>query len=118
MAEPCHDADELERWLEDNLPRVSRLPFREQLIRARHVLNWGGFVNHSFSIIAGAATYHLKISDDQDSVDGLRQWYELRHVLEDRFRAPAVIEWVELGEIGFAGLLMKHVEGRAPALSM
>ena len=40
-------------------------------------MNWGGFVNHSFTITAGPAKYHLKLSDERDAIEGLRRWHEL-----------------------------------------
>jgi hypothetical protein len=80
------------------------------------VLNWGGFVNHSFTITAGPAKYHLKLSDAPDAIEGLRRWHELHGVIEQEYRAPALIDWVDFREIGFAGLLMEHLEGRTADL--
>jgi thiamine kinase-like enzyme len=105
------NAEELALWLEQHLPRVSGLNLRQN-VRVKHVLNWGGFVNHSFSVDDGAAHYHLKITHHTDSIRRLQNWLELHDVLEERYRAPELIRWIEFPEIRFAGLLFQHVEGK------
>jgi hypothetical protein len=81
-------------------------------ITVRHVLNWGGFVNDSFTIDDGTDKYHLKLTDDVESIGKLRAWYEIHSLLERRYRAPHVINWLDFPEIGFAGLLQEHINGR------
>src|SRR5262249_48890055 len=85
-------------------------------------LNWGGFVNHSFSVTDGAVQYHLKITSDSDSKGKLQAWSKIHDLLERRYRAPQLIDWIEFSEIQFAGLLFEHIESttadfyRNPAL--
>ena len=78
----------------------------------RHVFNWGGFVNHSFSVDDGSVKCHLKITDDIDSARKLRLWHKIQHVLQRRYRAPEVMDWLDFPEIGFAGLVQRQVNGR------
>lgn len=105
------NAEELASWLEQHLPRISGLNLRQN-IRVKHVLNWGGFVNHSFSVDDGVSHYHLKITHHTDSITRLQRWLEVHDVLEERYRASELIRWIELPEIRFAGLLFQHVEGK------
>lgn len=79
-----------------------------------YVLNWGGFVNHSFHLSDGTRRYHLKLSTDADDQQSLRRWHTHSAALE-RYRAPAVVDWVEVD--GAAGLLFPHLEGRVPDLT-
>jgi aminoglycoside phosphotransferase (APT) family kinase protein len=104
------NAEQLAEWLERNLPRLSRFK-HGPCITVRHVLNWGGFVNHSFSIDDGSRRYHLKITNDLDSVSKLQSWRKIHHLLELRYKAPELIDWMDFPEIGFAGLLLRHVDG-------
>jgi aminoglycoside phosphotransferase (APT) family kinase protein len=106
------NAEQLAEWLAKHLPQISRLKFHPDRIRVRHVFNWGGFVNHSFSVHDGFAKYHLKITDDKESARKLQRWYRIQHVLHRRYRAPEVMDWMDFPEIGFAGLLQRHVDGR------
>jgi hypothetical protein len=36
---------------------------RAGAVEAQYILNWGGFVNASFTISDGHTTYHLKLAD-------------------------------------------------------
>jgi aminoglycoside phosphotransferase (APT) family kinase protein len=78
----------------------------------RHVFNWGGFVNHSFSVDDGTVKYNLKITDDIESAGKLQRWHKIQHVLHRGYRAPEVMGWLDFPEIGFAGLLQRQVDGR------
>src|ERR1700727_746278 len=77
----------------------------------------GGFVNYSFSINDGAAQYHLKITSDLRSIQGLQRWHTIHSALEKRYRAPKLIQWIDFPEIGFAGLLFEHLNGRTANLT-
>ncbi|MBL8980539.1 MAG: aminoglycoside phosphotransferase family protein [Gemmatimonadetes bacterium] len=79
-----------------------------------YVLNWGGFVNHSFHLSDGQRRYHLKLSTDAEDQDALRRWFTHGATLEG-YRAPVVIDWVEID--GAAGLLFPYLEGRVPELT-
>jgi len=109
------DAQQLADWLERQLPQIPRFTNSER-ITVRHVLNWGGFVNHSFTIDDGARRYHLKITNDFDNVNKFRAWRQIHDILEERYRSPELIDWMDFPEIGFAGLLQRHIDGRTADL--
>jgi hypothetical protein len=95
------DVDDLGRWLEQRLPTISKLNLSPDGIRVKYVLNWGDFVNHSFCVQDGSVQYHLKVTNDVDSINRLERWARNR----------------EFAEIGFAGLLFRRVEGRTASFS-
>jgi len=111
------NAEQLRDWLKRNLPRQSTD------FEVKYVLNWGGFVNHSYTVTDGAGRYHLKLTNDRGilpdaaryracaSLAGLQTWRSLHRILERRYRTPAMIDWLDLSEIGFSGLMLRHVEG-------
>src|SRR5215831_2087983 len=101
------NAEELAVWLEQRLP--SELDLDAATTRVTHILNWGGFVNHSFFVRDAHRRYHLKLTPSPDSAR-LRQWYELGAILSARYRAPAVLRWIEFPEIALAGLLLEHLD--------
>ena len=111
------DAEQLAAWLEDRLPGIASLKLNAQKTRVTHVLNWGGFVNHSFSVSDGSAQYHLKITNDAGGVSGLQRWRSVHDVLEERYRAPELTQWIDFSEIGFAGMLFQHLDGRTANFS-
>jgi hypothetical protein len=106
------DAEQLSSWLELWLPRISDLNLNPKTIQVRHVLNMGGFVNHSFSVNDGSVRFHLKITSELDSIRRLQRWNNIHNLLEERYRAPELIRWIDFPEIGFAGLLLQHLDGR------
>jgi hypothetical protein len=106
------NVEQLANWLQQHLPRYSAIQLPPGRIQVNHVLNWGGFVNHSFSIADDSHRYHLKITDDPGHQVRLQIWRELHEALEQRYRTPKLLEWLDLSEIGFAGFLAEHVEGR------
>jgi hypothetical protein len=106
------DTEQLAEWLGRHLPRISRLKLNPNGIRVSHVFNWGGFVNHSFSVDDGSVQYHLKITSDMESARKLRLWHKLHDLLEREYRAPEVIDWLDFPEIGFAALLQRQLDGR------
>src|SRR2546423_15453443 len=93
------NAEQLAEWLQQRLH-----------MEVRHVLNWGGFVNHSFSLVDGSSRYHLKITNDAGNLIGLQRWRNIHHILEHRYRTPRLLDWMDFPEIGFAGLLLEHIE--------
>ena len=38
--------------------------------QATRILNWDGFVNHSFKVSVGGLTFHVKLADDPDIISG------------------------------------------------
>jgi hypothetical protein len=81
-------------------------------LSATYVLNWGGFVNHSFTLSDGLRSYHLKLAGYPESLENLRRWAALHTLLEERYRAPRMIEWVRLPD-GHEGMLFEHIPGTA-----
>jgi hypothetical protein len=108
------NAEELAVWLEQRLP--SELDLDAATTRVTHILNWGGFVNHSFFVRDGHTRYHLKLTPFHDGAR-LRQWYELGAILAARYRAPAVLRWIEFPEIALAGLLLEHLDATPVTLA-
>jgi hypothetical protein len=106
------NAEQLALWLEHRLPGIPTLHLNSGNTRVAHILNWGGFVNHSFSVSDGTVQYHLKLTNDLDSIARLQRWRAVHDLLERRYRAPELIQWIDLSEIGFAGLLFQHLECR------
>jgi aminoglycoside phosphotransferase (APT) family kinase protein len=105
------NTEQLAEWLQRRLPRIPRLSLNSSRIKVTHVLNWGGFVNHSFSIDDGSVQYHLKITDDLESIMKLQLWRRIQSLLKQRYKAPEVIDWLDFPEIGFAGLLQQRIVG-------
>jgi Ser/Thr protein kinase RdoA (MazF antagonist) len=79
-----------------------------------YVLNWGGFVNHSYRIRDAVRAYHLKLSASAEDQEALRRWMGLAPVLE-RYHAPPILEWIDLGPV--AGPLFPYLPGSPPTLS-
>jgi thiamine kinase-like enzyme len=103
------DVEEIARWLERRLPEQAQgSALTPGKTRVRYVMNWGGFVNHSFHVFDGPTRFHLKLADDADR---FRVWRDTHQILEDRYHAPALVRWVEFAEIGYAGFLQQHVDG-------
>jgi hypothetical protein len=78
------------------------------------VLNWGGFVNRSFEVTDGRTRLHLKLASDPDIRAGLRRFWELRPLMAERYRAPAPLEWIEVPDTGYAGVLSPWIDGEPP----
>jgi hypothetical protein len=79
-----------------------------------YILNWGGFVNHSFRVADGARQFHVKLSDFDEGRAALARWRRLSPLLE-RYHAPPVLDWIELADA--AGILTRFVGGKPPGLS-
>jgi aminoglycoside phosphotransferase (APT) family kinase protein len=112
------NAEQLEEWLNGNLrQQVPPTTFKSHNVKVQHVFNWGGFVNQSFTVSDESAQYHLKITNDLDGISKLKRWLKFHDILESRYRTPKLVAWLDFHQIGFAGLLMQHVEGKAAKLS-
>ncbi len=85
---------------------------KSERVRTDYVLNWGGFVNHSFTISDGVTVYHLKLTNDASNLQSFHRWERFHRILESRYHAPELITWVDLREISCAGLLFRHVAGQ------
>jgi thiamine kinase-like enzyme len=91
---------------------ASRYLLRPEALSVHYILNWGGFVNASFTIQDGRRAYHLKLADYDEGIENFDKWYELRAVLEGRYRAPKIVDWIEIEDTPFEGLLFQQIEGR------
>jgi aminoglycoside phosphotransferase (APT) family kinase protein len=85
---------------------------RADAVQARYILNWGGFVNASFTVTDGQRSYHLKLADDPGVQEDLDRWLTLREHMEAHYHAPRVLDWVEIEGSGFAGLLFENIDGK------
>lgn len=95
-------------WFRKNSTRFGL--YRDS-IEAHYILNWGGFVNASFTITDGRTSYHLKLADDDWSQSCLQKWHNLKDLLHQRYRAPRMLEWVEIPGTGFIGPLFEQIHG-------
>jgi thiamine kinase-like enzyme len=105
------NSEELAIWLEQHLPRLLRTHLTTQHTKVSHVLNWGGFVNHSFCVTDGSTRFHLKLTNNPEHWERFQTWRDLHDVLEQRYRTPKLLEWIEATEVGFAGFLFEYVDG-------
>jgi hypothetical protein len=92
--------------------RAKRFGLRAKKIEARYILNWGGFVNASFTITDGDTSYHLKLADDEWAQSGLESWRDLHELLSQEYHAPRMLDWVEIPSTDFAGPLFEHIPGQ------
>lgn len=83
-------------------------------VEVEAVLNWGGFVNRSFRITTPTGQYHLKLASDAAVKSQLRQWWSLRELLEQRYRAPRTLAWMDIEGSGYSGLLFDRIHGEVP----
>jgi thiamine kinase-like enzyme len=105
------NAEQLAEWLKSDLPgHEFGRTLNSRSLQVKHVLNWGGFVNHSFTVSDGTTRYHLKLTNDREHVRRLATWRGLHRILDSRYRTPELIDWVDFPEIGFSGLVLQHVE--------
>jgi thiamine kinase-like enzyme len=77
-------------------------------LTARRVLNWGGFVSHSFHVGDGRRSVHAKLATDHD---GLRRWLAVHDRLEGAYHAPPVLAWLDLPGTPYGGLVFEHIDG-------
>ena len=82
-------------------------------LRVSYVLNWGGFVNHSFQVSDGRTRLHLKLATTAAAQNSLRRWHQHDDTLR-KYHAPPIISWIDLD--GASGLLFPHVGGITPQL--
>ncbi|HEY6393115.1 MAG TPA: aminoglycoside phosphotransferase family protein [Bryobacteraceae bacterium] len=76
----------------------------------RRILNWGGFVTSSFRVGDGERTAHLKLGRSPEQTQ-MRRWLTVHERLERCYRAPRILEWVEIPGADHAGLLFEHIDG-------
>ncbi len=100
-------AEAVTRRFRDDAGKYGLVP---SAVRATYVLNPGGFAHPSFTISDGARSLHLKL--DGGGALELARWRQLAPLLEERYRAPQMLDWIELGP--HAGALFEHLDGRPP----
>ncbi|MEN8374800.1 MAG: aminoglycoside phosphotransferase family protein [Gemmatimonadota bacterium] len=79
------------------------------------ILNWGGFVNRSFAATDGRARLHVKLAEYSENRRELRRWHAVSALLNERYRAPLVLAWVDIEGTPYAGLVSEWIEGETPA---
>jgi fructosamine-3-kinase len=79
-------------------------------LSARRVLNWGGFVSHSYRVGGGGRSVHVKLATEEGQ-GGMRRWAAMHDRLERAYRAPRVLGWADLAGTTYGGLVFEHIEG-------
>ena len=109
------DGEALRRQVEAALrPAAAAYGLDAERLRADYVLNWGGFVNHSFRVSDGARALHVKLSGVAEDQAALARWRSLRALLEERYHAPPMLGWLTLPDTPFAGPVFAALDGHAP----
>lgn len=110
-----HSSD-LEERLREHLPLALDIPLlpRAGLVTVQAVLNYGGFVNRSFRVVAAGTTYHVKLTAEPHALRGLERWRALADRLAQRYRAPAMLGWIDLPASPFAGPVLEWIDGSRP----
>jgi hypothetical protein len=80
-------------------------------LRADYVTNPGGFVNTSFTVSGGATRCHVKLATDGREIS---DWWPVREILTERYRAPEVLGRIELADHGLTGVVFPHLPGSPP----
>lgn len=109
------NADRLRGLVSDYFARhAAAVGLDPNTVEVEYVLNWGGFVNHSYRIRDARRAYHLKLSSSAEDQAALRRWMTLSPLLE-RYHAPPILQWIDLGAA--AGPLFPSLAGEPPTLT-
>jgi hypothetical protein len=97
---------DLVKVAEELVDRLGPGPFA-----ATYVQNPGGYVNVSFTVTGGPDPLHVKLSPELDRFD-----LQIEHadLLTERYRAPEILDRVELPDSGLTGLVFPHLDGSPP----
>lgn len=79
-----------------------------------YVLNWGGFVNHSFRASDGRSTRHVKLATQPLAQSALQRWRAVHDLLERHYHAPRMLGWFAVADAGAAGPVFEWVSGTVP----
>lgn len=79
-----------------------------------YVLNWGGFVNASFTATDGVRRLHVKVSQSDESDDCLRQWCKVHQKLEQKYHAPKILLHLNIPETKHEAIIFEHIYGEIP----
>jgi hypothetical protein len=81
-------------------------------VEVEYVINSTDLSKRPFRITRGSKRYHLKLTNDPEDMGKLLKWRSVATELTERYRAPKVVDWVEVPGTGYFGLLFEHIEGR------
>ena len=96
-----------------------QLGLNPKSIDLNYVLNWGGFVNASFTASDGGRKLHIKVSQSDDSDKCFRRWYQLHRSLEQNYHAPKILLHMIIPETEHEAIVFEHIDGEIPkSLSM
>lgn len=91
-----------------------QLGLNSNTIALKYVLNWGGFVNASFTATDGRKRLHIKVSQSPESDENLRRWCKVRCSLEQNYHAPEILLNMQLHETGREVVVFEHIDGEPP----
>ena len=72
----------------------------------------GRIQRRALTISDGEIKYHLKLAYSPDHIGKLRKWHGLNQALHERYRAPRIVDWIDIPDTGFSGLLCEYFPGR------
>src|SRR5678815_5752454 len=78
-------------------------------IRVSYVPSPGGFGAMNFTVQDGQASYHVKL---KDSSDALAAWIKVAARLAKTYRAPQLLDTIEIG--GQYGVVLERLPGNSP----
>lgn len=106
------DLDTLTRAVTDYFRKHARkYGLDPRAVEAGYIFNWGGFVNASFHVTDGVTSYHLKLSEEEDSLARLERWMQYHERLSERYHAPRMVDWVRLPRLRIEGGLFAYITG-------
>ncbi|MBS2003760.1 MAG: aminoglycoside phosphotransferase family protein [Cyanobacteria bacterium SZAS LIN-5] len=107
--------DSLRSSLQQQLiEQANRLELNRDTIELNYVLNWGGFVNASFTATDGRKTFHIKVSQSQESDESLRRWCNVHRPLEQKYHAPKILLNMQLHETDREVIVFEQIRGEPP----
>jgi len=114
---PESPPSDLEQRIREHVPAGLRGPLGRprSAVTVQPLLNYGGFVNRSFRVVAGGEAFHLKLTAAAHARRRLERWRALADALSDRYRAPAMLGWIDLPDSPFAGPVFEWLDGERPA---
>lgn len=83
-------------------------------IETTYVLNWGGFVNASFTATDGVKKLHVKVSQSHESDECFRQWARVHQILETKYHAPKILLRLTIPETKHEAIVFQHIDGAIP----
>jgi hypothetical protein len=93
------------------IAQAPRLHLDPHHTTVRYILNWGGFIAASFHVTDGATKLHCKLIASDDRESRLRRWMSVADLLESRYRAPRVLDWIEIPGTRYRGPVFEHIDG-------